>query len=391
MSLPTDAHDFALWLFDNLEGASQVADTALWQGTLPPSLDFNQVATHLEDSFERLAGSSREDTRLIEFYPSRAHVYESMAELLATARNRQKIPDRFTIRESGCTYPLKKGGATASSKVTAYLDAIRLWSALEQLADAHNGGLLFVARHDAQITIQAELREADLLSLPDLSAFMEEFGSLTTHGDQKRSIVRGALIDKFRPLRSVTLAQVVEKFSDLAMDVRHALAMYMEEFSVQKVKAEVERQNVDDALSLNKTLSDIQNQLLALPAAILLAGATISPGDTLRNYAVLVGVIVFTIFVWMLVSNQRHSVDALAGQIEQRKAAVAKMPADSSARILELFKPLESRISRQRLTLWLIRIVVLAIVALTVSAVVEVNHPGTLLWLDVLHPPSVQE
>src|SRR3546814_1746328 len=67
--------------------------------------------------------------------------------------------------------------------------------------------------------------------------------------------------------------------SDLASDAKRSLSMYMAEFSVKKVTAEVERQNLEDTLSLNKTLSDIQNQLLALPAAILLAGATIKRSE----------------------------------------------------------------------------------------------------------------
>jgi hypothetical protein len=87
--------------------------------------------------------------------------------------------------------------------------------------------------------------------------------------------------------------------------------------------------------------------LLALPAAILLAGATIKAGDTLRNYAVVFGVVVFTIFVWILASNQRHSIDAISAQVIRRKAKVEKMPAGSNASILPLFATLEDRVIRQ--------------------------------------------
>src|SRR5690606_37879359 len=129
-------------------------------------------------------------------------------------------------------------------------------------------------------------------------------------------------------------------------------------------------------LSLSKTLSDIQNQLLALPAAILLAGATIKAGEVLRNYAVLAGIGVFTIFILILVSNQRHSIDAISAQITRRKGKIKNMPADSSADILPLFDKLESRVVKQKRTLCLIKYVILVVVLLTAFAVIDVSHNG---------------
>jgi len=206
-----------------------------------------------------------------------------------------------------------------------------------------------------------------------------EFSNEESHVDQKRSIIRTTLIEQFRPRRSVTMADVLAKFEAIATDARHSLAMYMAEFSVAKVRGEVERQNLDDTISLNKTLADIQNQLLALPAAILLAGATIKGGETLRNYAVLFGVIVFTIFIWILASNQRHSIDAINSQIARRKSKVETMPAGSSASILPLFTTLEDRVTKQKYTLCFIKCVISVVVVSTALAVINVNNDGALI------------
>jgi hypothetical protein len=176
------------------------------------------------------------------------------------------------------------------------LEAVRLWSVFKQLADVTNGSILFVASYDAQIEIRSEFSTEELEHMPSLGTFAAEFANATAHADQKRSIVRSALIDQFRPRHVATLGELIHSFEAIASDAKRSLSMYMAEFSVKKITAEVERQNLEDTLSLNKTLSDIQNQLLALPAAILLAGATIKSGETLRNYAVLAGVVVFCIF-----------------------------------------------------------------------------------------------
>ncbi|WHL19019.1 hypothetical protein [Stenotrophomonas acidaminiphila] len=377
--LPTDPHDFALWLFDNLEDVSCVGSTTLWEGKLRAGIDFMLVESHLENLTGALAGTCREDNRVIGFYPSSVHVYQDIRQLLSHAGNRTRVPARFTLRDIDFSYPPADDSTVLPELVTQYVDAVRLFSVLNNLADVRNGGLLFVSSHDAQLTVLPEFGPQDLRPLTSFSRFAAEFANEESHSDQKRSVIRTVLIEQFRPQRSVTLADVLAKFEDIAMDARHSLAMYMAEFSVAKVKAEVERQNLDDTLSLNKTLADIQNQLLALPAAILLAGATIKTGEEFRNYAVLIGVVVFTIFVLTLVSNQRHSIDAIDAQIMRRKTKVENMPTDSSASVLPLFTPLKDRVTKQKRTLAFIKYVIWTVVILTGLAVIDVNHNGVVI------------
>lgn len=379
MHLPVDPHDFALWLFDNLEGLTRVGDSTLWEGRLPDHLDFVLVERHLENMSRSLAGACRADTRIIGFHPTNADVYENIRELLGVASNRSRIPDRFTVRDSGFTHPAATTTATVPDLIAQYMDAVRLLSVLDKLADVRNGGLLFVSSHEAQLAILPEFGQDDLCPLASFPRFAAEFSSEESHVDQKRSIIRATLIEQFRPRRIVTLADVLAKFEAIATDARHSLAMYMAEFSVAKVRGEVERQNLDDTISLNKTLADIQNQLLALPAAILLAGATIKEGETLRNYAVFFGVVVFTIFVWILASNQKHSINAINAQIARRKAKVEQMPADSNASILPLFATLEDRVIKQKHTLRFIKCVILIVVIATALAVINVDNDNVLI------------
>ena len=352
-----------------------MGDSSLWEGRLPDCWRFDVIEEHLE-SLPRLGGVCRSDTRTIGFHPSHANVYESVEDLLAVAVNRSRIPDNFTVRESAFTHPVGTAKEQAPIEIAHYMEAVRLHSVLEKHADVRNGGLLFVSSHEAQLTILPEFGKDDLRPLPSFLRFASEFSSEESHADQKRSIIRTTLIEQFRPHRTVTMAEVLEKFEAIATDARHSLAMYMAEFSVAKVKEEVERQNLDDTINLNKNLSDIQNQLLALPAAVLLAGATIKAGEEFRNYAVFFGVIMFSLFVWILASNQRHSVEAIEAQIERRKNRIKKMPSDSNASILPLFDSLEKRVLRQKRILRFIKFVVCFVFIATGWAVMDVNHNG---------------
>lgn len=378
---PTEPHEFALWLIDNLENLQSIGGSALWEGRLPSHLDFELVESHVESLPNSFAGPCRSDTRRIGFYPSSVNVYQNLDQLVLQSSNRVRVPSRFTLLEERFSYPTLESTCSMPKQVAHYLEAVHLFSVLKNLADAHNGGLLFVSSHEAQLTILPDFCAANLRPLDSFQRFVAEFANEEAHFDQKRSVVRTVLIEQFRPRKLASMAELLEKFSDIASDARHSLAMYMAEFSVAKVKAEVERQNLDDTLSLNKILSDIQNQLLALPAAILLAGATIKAEEHLRNYAVFIGIFVFAVFVLTLVSNQRHSIEAISNQIALRKEKVNSMPSGSSANVVPLFKALELRVSKQRKTLSFISIVVVSIVLLTGIAVADVNGEGAVIDL----------
>lgn len=344
----------------------------MWIGLLPEEFDFQEVEGRIEQA-GILGGVLDACERTIEFYPARANVYKDMRDLLRVAANRRLVPARFTVTSLDFTYPDDQEEKGVPADIAGYIQAVRLWSVLEGLADVTNSSLLFISSHNSQVELVPELECEGLQVLPDFSAFVAEFSNPTTHVDQKRAIVRSTLIEQFKPRRSVTMAEVLRSFSSIATHAKQSFALYMEEFSLAKIKAEVERKNLDDTLSLNKAIADIQNQLLGLPAAILLAGATIKNGEIFRNSAVLLGVWVFCVFIWLLASNQRNSVNAIQTHIEARKRKLEKMPAESRDEVLAMFASLDARVTRQLATLSAICIVVLVVALLSSFAVYLAN------------------
>lgn len=380
--LPENAHDLAWWLCSHLNDVRRLPAGGALVGKLPLGYDFDQVVQHIDrvDTASRLAGVNTPASRTIEFHPAAVGVYESIDDLLHVAANRKVIPARFTIAEPYFTYSEGQGGADEKpTSVAEYFSAVGLWGALSTLADIANGAeLIFVERHDAQVAIVCAYDAQSLLSMPSLSEFSSEFCKTSIHVDQKRSIVRTALIEHFKPKGKVTLAEVMRAFGAISEEIRRSYAMYMNEFSFKKTRDEIHRQNLDDTLRLNKTLADIQNQLLALPAAILLAGATVKVGEVIRNDAVLAGVWVFCVFMLFLVSNQRSSVRAIAEEIRLRENALEKLPNDSKTVLASLFVELQDRIKHQNMTLWLITLVVVLVAVLSTIAVIWVNTGVTL-------------
>lgn len=350
--LPTNSHDWALWLQENLEGVSPAGGT-LWHGTLPRRFDFHEI-TNGVDAFERLRGVHDEHTRQIEFHPSRVGVYGSMDELIRS--NRRRVPTQYTIRDLRYT---STSTASRPDLVVRYVDTVRLWDLLTRMADhVDQDGLAlhFIKSHDSRIAISADYGQQDLIAIPSLNQFASEFVETEHHKDQKRSILRTALVERFKGQKKVLFAEVLPVFESILENVRSSYAMYVAEFSFEKVKAEVEKDNLESTLKLNKTFSEIQNQLLAIPVALVLVAGQItqSAGWTLKNVVIWLGSLVFAVLMFMLIHNQRNAISAVGEEIELRSLKIKKQPREISAKFEVGFEALRKRRRRQDVLLTVI-------------------------------------
>lgn len=343
--LPNNPHDFALWLFEQLHDVEHVGST--FEGRLQDDWDFIDVTRQLDGVGGGLAGVSNETTRSIEFHPASAGVYQSLDDLFSHPANLRSVPARFTVRDISYTH----GKAmVVPDQIANYQAAAQLCQLLPKVADhpANNGtSQHFIKSHDSKLEIKLEYRTCDLAPLPSLPLFQSEYVESVHHQDQKRNIIRTTLIDQFKGKRSITLSDLLPFFEAFMENVRSSYAMYTVDFSFEKIRTEVEKQNLEDTLRLNKTVSDIQNQLLALPAALVIAGAGIQKGEPLKNLAIWIGVCIFAWMMRTLLKNQGHSISAIQQEIDLRQQNLSGKPDGVSERFSDAFLVLKDRANTQ--------------------------------------------
>jgi len=353
-----NSHDWTIWLLDNLESQQQLED-GLWEGVLPVVVDFAEVLAALS-AYRSVMGMADAASRKLEFYPGAAKVYSSMQEMFAHPTNLRVVPPRFTLRDIGYTYNslAQAPGAETSIPplVTNYFAAAHLCHLLPLLADmaANNGqSQHFIKSPESRIEIKLEYQVSDLVPLVSLPLFESEFATTHHHKDQKRSIVRAVLLDAFKGRKSITIGDLLPRFESIIEDVRSNYAMYAAEFSFEKIKAEVEKDNLDSTLKLNKTLSEIQNQLLAMPVALVLVGGQMTPdtGLSIKNCVIWLGAIVFGILMSLLIRNQLHAVDAISEEVRLRKIKVDTQPEGMAGKFKPGFDDLQRRAGTQIKTL----------------------------------------
>ena len=375
-SLPKTPHDWARWLFANLEGVHELGN-GTYRGVLPTTLDFANVA----DEFERLApkvcGFTQEATRSIEFLPIAGNVYQTVEQLVDTPVNQTRVPDPFTVRELSYTTPAEP----VPERIQGYLQAVQLGSLVKELADhvvEVPPSLFFIESPTRKIEISLRYNAANLGILPGLEEFSRDFVRTDLHREQKRDMVRAALIDILGPGRT-TLGVLIDQFEPFVKQVTDAYAIFAADFSYQKVRSEVEKQNLDDTLRLNKTLADIQNQLLALPAALILSAGSLDSGDGVKNFSIVVGVLIFAALMVALVTNQKSSVTSIAGEVSLRKMLVEKQPAEVASRFTDAFTGIMTRVNKQNRTLngVLILIAVVVVLVLGMALYQSVRSPAS--------------
>ena len=138
----------------------------------------------------------------------------------------------------------------------------------------------------------------------------------------------------------------------------------------------LEKEKLDATTKLNKVFSDVQNQLLAIPAALILVGGQMEDAGgswTSKNIVIWLGCLVFAILMNLLIRNQCHTLQAVKQEIDQQWLQIKGKYHSVADRFESSYGQLNHRYRHQ---IWLIRVISLLVsISLAVST-------GMLLWFS---------
>lgn len=339
--LPTDQLELAIYVFKNtLE--RRICSGQL-SGRVAAGIEFSSIRLALDNT--QLLISSNEIERTIESHlPS--GFFESLDNVLSSPARRIKAPSRFYLADSDSFY---EGDETVlPTNASRYLAATKLYSLLSRAAD-HQGGvgdaktLIFLGKEKIEITPQYSI--LDLIDISDLAEFEIDFISTNTHTDQKRTILKTSLFEHFAGRKKVPFSELLSNFGDFMERIRASYQLYVAEFSFQKVKVEVEKEKLDAMVKLNKVFSDMQNQLLAVPVALVLVGGQMeNKGDWVsKNVLIWLGALIFTILMDLLIRNQRHTLRAVKNEIDQQRQQIESKYQSVAGRFQTIYKEIDDR------------------------------------------------
>lgn len=351
MNLPTDPLDLAILLHREMR-QRVVVDGRNIEGELPGSYDFDAVISLLERHDMRVTEASAH--RRLEFSPPPSF-HQTMEALLTAVSRRIQPQARFYIADIDCVYPFT--GQEPNKQIQSYLNSSALFRSLQSVADhlSQMGSattLVFLQQQKLEITSVYSVE--DLAILPELDNFTANFIESSTHKQQKETILRTVLFELFSNQKKINFSDILKNFSSIADNLHSSYQLYVSEFSFLKVKSEIEKEKLEFTTKLNKVFSDIQNQLLAVPAALILIGGQMekSDGPSMKNIFIWVGSLIFAFLMNLLINNQRHTLKAIKTEIDQQW----KLIEGKHKKVAEQFKgsyaQLDARYRHQRTLLW---------------------------------------
>lgn len=342
--LPTDRLDLAVFCARNLTDV-QLDPRGRLSGVVPAGLRSDELETALatvRSDPDVYAGRLQFDVQ--------THCFFDNFESYLAAEKRcilSGIPARFYLRSEDFLY--EGDPALATDDFKKFYAAAELFDALKDVCDdaEDKHKLVFLSKGHDKIVIKAAQKISGLKDLNGLDAFVAEYIKDSVHKDQKRSVLRSVIFDKFHG-QTISIQDVVANFDDIKKAVRDGYEIYADQFSFDEFKNELEEFKREYMIKINKTLTDIQNQMLAIPIATVIAAGQLKTVDSftafLTNTVIMIGVIIFCLVLQVVVKNQRSSLVFLMDEIDFKKAkASQRRDAEYNRKFIEAYSHLGIR------------------------------------------------
>ncbi len=191
------------------------------------------------------------------------------------------------------------------------------------------------------------------------SYFLDEI-----HLDQKKEILSVSiysLCDKID--KNVMFSHLLHNIDDLKLEYEKGYKIFTSGFSYRKIVDELRSKKIEAIGKIHKTFSDIQNQILAIPIATLIAATQMKMGDSgyqiLINIVILFGCFVFGVLVWVSLINQKHTLDLMEEEIKFQIDDIKNKYHIFESDIKINLESIESRISRQKYLFVFIQVVLI--------------------------------
>lgn len=371
-NLPDQPLPLAVYLYRNLQVVEEAEGRFRVQ--VPDCWDKDRLECALEK--RNLLGFSPADVRqlTIEVAGIKGRFALNLERLLARKDYLFEPPENFYLVDIDYLHPDESERLPAI--VEHYFDAAEVADILLSVADyshkSNSGVLELVFMYQTKLEVSVEFTPENLCALGESRTWLRQFLGDEGHEAQKKLFVKSALVEMHKGNRLISLGELLPRLRELTNLVEENFKLYISDFSFQKMKDELRRQKLEFVQKLNSAFSSIQNQLLAVPAALLLAGTQMNvvEGVSGKNLLILGGFLVFCALMSLMVRNQMSSIDAIKLEIDGQKDQMKQEHPMMTDALSGAFDELYCQHGRQRRVLRIVDALVASSLAVITGSVV---------------------
>lgn len=183
------------------------------------------------------------------------------------------------------------------------------------LYSLENGAkLLFSLNEVLEIEVSFGIKETEY-SLPEIDYLYKAFNDDKISTTERKAIFIHEIFSilKNKPKGITAFSYLLEKWPILYASYDASYNLYIQGFSVEKNKAEFDKEQLNLATKMHEVLSGIGAKILAIPASIfiVITQFDFSGINLSKNITILIGILIFSAFENILLKNHLSQLEAI--------------------------------------------------------------------------------
>lgn len=171
--------------------------------------------------------------------------------------------------------------------------------------------------------------------------------------------------------------------------------LFVAGFSYEKIVDEMEDAKLEELAKIHRTFSDIQNQILSIPVATVIVATQIKSTSKVGtilwvNTAILVGAIIFVVLTYLLLKNQRQTLDEIGQEIDRKREQIERDYSAIKDVTEKSMGSLKKRLRAQRRAFRAVEIIVTIGLFMTLFMYLKLTEPVCMWILHILEALSVR-
>ena len=195
---------------------------------------------------------------------------------------------------------------------------------------------LLIVREDKSLLLHIKYlsKDLDLMDNTDLNNIINFIQILIENiAPDRKNIYINELIDFLLPIEEKDrFSYLIKNFNEFIHRASASYNYYLRNFSYNKLKIELDTKALDFYQKIQGVVNDSQTKLIAIPTAIVFASTTLDYENinSMKNYLILVGMIMFCIFIQIFINNQKSALEFI-----ERNITIYKQSFSDNKQILE--------------------------------------------------------
>jgi len=279
-----------------------------------------------------------------------------------------------------------------NEKIKNYIKCVTLFSLIKTQSDhttttsTNEEKLYFLG--SKKLTVINDLTSLSIVNINTIIAFKTSYIESQIHKEAIKQIIKDSFISYYSTLNEVSINEICKDFDNIYDVIKNNYETYISEFTFSKIKREVEKFRTETITRINKALSDIQMQIVTIPASVIIVAANFKTAKDFSiktNSVILFGALFFTIAVYYICENQKDTLKNIKHEANSHKKELEKNPLFlKDTEINNNYNFINTRYLKQRDNLHKIKIGVIFSAILTIFIYLAINAEYSCLKYNII-------